>query len=253
MGYERPYYEDINYHPFLFYVIFGADKEHLSISRERHGVDEFPDGLDFSFLEKPENEEYMNAMLGGALGELLERNYVSLYEMIRKTDQWAVIRGEVQNDSDLNYMRNTIGFVQALAENSGIGVLDLQTFRLYTAKEWTGSIFSAEFNPNAHIVILTSVMEDASVWLHTRGMRKFGRPDFSIKNVSEIDVDFAVKVMDQLIFYGARGAFFPRPVKLHTQDGNTCIVKPELVDDPENPDFNNSYYEILWEECQRDS
>ena len=37
MNFERPYYEDINYHPLMFYVIFGA-KEELEISRERHKI-----------------------------------------------------------------------------------------------------------------------------------------------------------------------------------------------------------------------
>ena len=31
MNYERPYYEDINYHPLMFYVIFGAKEEELVI------------------------------------------------------------------------------------------------------------------------------------------------------------------------------------------------------------------------------
>ena len=46
MDYERPYYEDLNYHPLLFYVVFGVEDEELSVSRERHHMDEFPEGLD---------------------------------------------------------------------------------------------------------------------------------------------------------------------------------------------------------------
>lgn len=181
MGYERPYYEDLNYRPLLFYIAFGVENEHLDISRERHRVDEFPDGLDFSFLKKPDNESYMDTLIGGTLGNVLNDNYPNLFEAIQKTDKWAVIRGEVQNDSDLQYIRNAIGFVQALVEKGAIAVLDLQTFTLYTPSEWTSKIFDSEFDPYSHVVILTSEMEDGSIWLHTRGMRKFGRPDIKLR------------------------------------------------------------------------
>ena len=48
MNYERPYYEDINYHPLMFYVVFGAKEEELEISRERHNRDEIPEGLNIN-------------------------------------------------------------------------------------------------------------------------------------------------------------------------------------------------------------
>lgn len=253
MGYERPHYEDLNYHPFLFYVAFGVDTANLEVSRERHRVDGFPNGLDFSLLKKPENGEYMDALIGGTLGKVLNNKYQHLYESIRETDKWAVIRGEVQKDSDLHYMRNAIGFVQALIEKGAIGVLDLLTFTLYTPSEWTSKIFKPEFDPYSHVVILTSEMEDDSVWLHTRGLRKFGRPDVSMEKVPQNDIDNACRVINQMIFYGALGAFFSRPVKLHTHNGLTCIVTPELIEDLDNPDFNNSYYRVIWDECKLES
>jgi len=253
MGYERPYYEDLNYHPFLFYIVFGTDNKNLDVSRERHRVDELPDGLDFSLLKKPENDEYMDALIGGTLGKVLNDNYCSLYETIQKTDKWVVIRGEVQKDSDLHYLRNAIGIVQALVEKGAIGVLDLQTFTLYTPSEWTSKIFDSEFDPYSHVVILASEMEDGSIWLHTRGMRKFGRPDISMEKLSKNEVDKAAQVINQMIFYSVLGAFFSRPVKLHTHNGLACIVKPEFVEDLDNPDFNNSYFRISWDECELES
>lgn len=43
-------------------------------------------------------------------------------------------------------------------------------------------------------------MKDGNIWLHTRGLRKFGRPDISIENIHESDVDKAVRVANQMIF-----------------------------------------------------
>ena len=250
MNYERPYYEDLNYRPLLFYVIFGVKNEELNVSREKHHVDAFPEGLDFMFYNKSEHSEYMSSLIGGSLGDILKEDNSTLYEAIQNTDTWAVIRGEVQDDTDLGYMRNTIGFIQALLETGAIGVLDLQTFSLLTPKKWTETIFSKEFNPYDHVVILASEMEDGSLWLHTRGMRKFGRPDISVEGIKNDAVDNAVQVINQMIHYGALGAFFSRPTKFNIHTGLSYVVQPSFIDDMENPDFNNSYYRVSWEECE---
>ncbi len=48
---------------------------------------------------------------------------------------------------------------------------------------------------------------------HTRGLRKFGRPDVSIENIDESEVDKAVKVANQMIFYSAQGMLFNKKSK----------------------------------------
>lgn len=250
MSYERSYYEDINYPPLLYYVIFGVKEEPLSVSKERHHVDAFPEGLDFLFYNKSEHSEYLSSMLGGVLGEVLGEGNHTVYEKVQNTDQWAVIRGEIKQAADLSYMRNVIGFIQALVESGAVGVLDLQTFSLYSGEEWTDRIFSKEFDPRDHAVILASVTEDDSLWLHTRGMRKFGRPDISVEKVDKDAIEDAVQVINQLLFYGAQGAFFSKLTKIHTETGLTYIVNPHFQNDFDNPDFNNSYYQIFWQECE---
>ena len=73
--------------------------------------------------------------------------------------------------------------------------------------------------------------EDKTVWLHTRGMRKFGRPDISLEQVESSKIETAAQIINQMIYYGAAGAFFKRPVKLHTQQDLTYLIKPAYVDD----------------------
>lgn len=249
MGYERPYYTDLNYHPLLFYVIFGVKDEKLIVSRKKHHVDGFPKGLSCSYCRKSENGEYMESVIGGALGGVMKKSNNILYEEIKCTDKWAIISGEAEQDSDMNYMRNVIGHIQAFMEKGAVGVLDLQTFTLYTPDEWKNKIFLREFSPYAHVVILTSE-ENGCVWLHTRGMRKFGRPDISMERVGKNAVDEAAQVINQMIYYGALGIFFSQPTKLHTYSGNAYIVTPEFVNDFDNSDFNNAYYRIDWQECE---
>ena len=250
MNCERPYYKDLNSRPFLFYVIFGVKNEELKVSRGRHHVDGFPDGLELVFCDREKNDAYMQSLLGDSLGKIFNREKHDLYESVKTTDQWAVIRGEVCEDADLDYIQNVIGLIQALIDNGAIGVLDLQTLSLYASEEWSNKFFEQEFNPYDHVTILASEMEEELMWLHTRGMRKFGRPDIGVRKVSASEMEEAVQLINQMIYYGSMGAFFDKEVKFHTQNGNTYVVNPRFVEDYDNPDFNNAYYDFEWRECR---
>lgn len=249
MDYARPYYSDRNYHPFLFYIVFGVRPGTLEVSRQRHRVDEFPDGLSLVFVNRESHGDTMDSLLGGTVGRLLEADYPRLYGAARESECWAILRGEVEKDDDLNYLRNAIGFVQALVEQGASAVLDLLTLTLYAPAQWEEKIFSAPFDPFAHAVILSSSMEDGTVWLHTRGMCKFGRPDISLTRVPPEQTSVAARVVNQMIFYGAQGLFFTGPARLHISGEMSCVVKPEFVNDFDNEDFNNAYYRLDWPAC----
>lgn len=247
MGYERPYYRESAFRPFLFYSVFGAGRGELKVSRQRHRVDEFPEGLEITMLERQKHGAYMDDLLSGTLGDVLRRSEPAVYEAGRTANRWAVIRGEPQKDTDLGYLRNSVGFVQALLETGGDGVMDLQTLTLYTPEKWKRQIFEPELDPCAHVVILVSEMEDGKLWLHTRGMRKFGRPDIGMENVPGNMTGPAKQIVDQMIHYSALGALFTAPAKLHTAD-RVWQVRPVLTGSVDDPDFNNVHYCVRWNE-----
>lgn len=58
---NREYYKDINYNPYLFYVVFGVSVEQLQVSRKKHYVDELPAGLDMRMLNRQEHVEQTRA------------------------------------------------------------------------------------------------------------------------------------------------------------------------------------------------
>ncbi len=253
MNYERPYYEDINYHPLMFYVIFGAKEEELVISREQHNLDEVPEGLNMHILTRKQHGEYMNNLIGGTLGDLLKEEQPELYEKIQKENIWAVVEGKIKQDDNLKYLRNTIGVVQAFLDTGAIAVLDLQIFSLYSAEDFTEKIFSKELDVYSHVKNLISEMEDGKIWLHTRGMCKFGRPDISIENIPKSEENTAVRVSNQMIFCSAQGMLFNKKVKLHPYKDKekAIIINPEFVEDYENVDFNNAYCRLSWDECEQ--
>ena len=86
--------------------------------------------------------------------------------------------------------------------------------------------------------------DEADYWLHTRGMAEFGRPDISISGVPEDWLEDYSKIMDQMIFYGGEGVFFGNDTRLHTANGKTFVIHPEFVNDFENEEYNNAYYNV---------
>lgn len=86
--------------------------------------------------------------------------------------------------------------------------------------------------------------DEADYWLHTRGMAEFGRPNIGISHVPEDRIEDYTKIIDQMIFYGGEGVFFGSDTRLHTANGKTFVIHPEFVNDFENEEYNNAYYNV---------
>lgn len=247
---ERPYYQDTGRRPYLFYAVIGANGSELHVSRSKHHIEEMPEGLGLSRLQRPGHSGHMDELLGGTLGKILDERDHDLYEKAKAAQSWLVLYGEVQKDDTLDYLRNALGFVQAAVETGAAAVLDLQMLELYTSETWSKRFFSSEFHPYSHVNAMISPEEGGKLWLHTRGMRKFGRPDMGMTGVPQGELERAKAAIDQMIFYGAQGAVFSRPAKLHLAAGETCTVHPQLTGDMEDWDYNNEHYQMFWTDCE---
>ena len=243
MSNERQYYEDIGYKPFLFYVVFGVSGDELEVSRTKHNVDGLPEGLDIISLARPDHSDYIDGLIGGGIGEHLKKADSALYKSCKACDKVVIMRGEIADDSTLDYMRNLIGICEAFIDKGAKGILDLQTFTLYSPKEWTDRFFGKDVNAQNHVLIMFS-KEDDGYWIHTRGMAEFGRPDYGISKVPEDKLEDYKQVIDQMVFYGGQGLVFKGSAKLHTFNGKTFRVSTEFVNDFDNDDYNNAYYNV---------
>ena len=243
MSNERQYYEDIGYKPFLFYVVFGVSGDELEVSRTKHNVDGLPEGLDIISLARPDHSDYIDGLIGGGIGEHLKKADSALYESCKACDKVVIMRGEIADDSTFDYMRNLIGICEAFIDKGAKGILDLQTFTLYSPKEWNDRFFGKDVNAQNHVLIMFS-KEDDGYWIHTRGMAEFGRPDYGISKVPENKLEDYKQVIDQMVFYGGQGLVFKGSAKLHTFNGKTFRVSTEFVNDFDNDDYNNAYYNV---------
>ena len=243
MSNERQYYEDIGYKPFLFYVVFGVSGDELEVSRTKHNVDGLPEGLDIISLARPDHSDYIDGLIGGGIGEHLKKADSALYESCKACDKVVIMRGEIADDSTFDYMRNLIGICEAFIDKGAKGILDLQTFTLYSPKEWNDRFFGKDVNAQNHVLIMFS-KEDDGYWIHTRGMAEFGRPDYGISKVPEDKLEDYKQVIDQMVFYGGQGLVFKGSAKLHTFNGKTFRVSTEFVNNFDNDDYNNAYYNV---------
>ena len=240
---KREYYRDTGCRPFLFYMIFGVSGEDLVVSRTKHKVDELPEGLDLRTLTRENHRDYIDGFLTGSMGKVLKEADETLFMRCKEAEECVIFQGTVVNDRTFDYMRNAIGIVQAFIDQGAVGILDPQTITLYSPGRWTDTFFDKEVNAQNHVVILYS-REGEKYWLHTRGMAEFGRPDTGISNVPEEKVKDYMNVIQQMIYYGGHGIFFDHDTRLHTADGKSFVIHPEFVDDFENEDYNNAYYNV---------
>ena len=95
-------------------------------------------------------------------------------------------------------------------------------------------------------MILVSEEPDSSLkWHHTRGMRKFGRPDISVHNVPTELEDGVIDLCNRLIELQAFGHVVQdgQQVKMSSLPSGGVI---RHAGDLEDPDFNNFHLDVSW-------
>ena len=244
-AWPRSHYQEGGGEPFLFYVVFGARLDNLQVSRSRHRCDGVPDGLAV-LSYGPGDSDDIDAFRNGYLWDVLQERDPGLAAVVAEQVSCVVISGTVVDARSLDYFRNTIGLVQALLDCGGVAVFDPQGFKWWTPRAWTEDVFApGQPLPHLHTIILSSEDENGTQWLHTRGMRKFGRPDLSIHRVSSRYREAAIGLLNRFIEYQADGAVIAdgQPVRMAPfPSGMYCVHAGEADD----PDFNNSHIEIEW-------
>ncbi len=133
----------------------------------------------------------------------------------------------------------------ALPECEGaVAVLDTQTMTLRTPAAWRREVFAPDAPDAAvHIAFLAS-QEPDGLWLHTRGLRKFGRPDLSMRGLVEDEMEAAASVLERFASFFVAGG--------HLEEGREVQMKGwppgwrcHLAGDLDDPDYNNVHVEIV--------
>ena len=231
----------------LFYAIYGDFPQEPQISGSRYRTRGLPSGTELHRVTKEQRPVF--PFCDGDFAKVLSDQNATLFESINQAPQCLTLQGNVTDARNLDYLRDCVGVVSYFLDHGGLAVLDPQVLKLYDGMEWRRSFLDSD-QPNIfrHVLILYSAEPlGKGRWYHTRGLRKFGRPDLSLRNVPAAFESPALDLCNRFIELQALGGLIPEGQEIRINSlppGLICRHKGNLDD----PDFNNVHIEISFPE-----
>src|SRR6185312_893650 len=242
----RPHWSRDEATAMLVYFVFGEFAAEPKLDLSAHGSHGLPQGVEILRIPKDRLAHWQGHPLRGALGEILREGNPDAFGFARKAPECLMLRGELTDADSLGYLRDTLGVVAALLDAGGVAVVDPQILEMFSADDWRARhADDAIAAPRNHVLVLCQDDTNDTAWIKTRGMRKFARPDVSIRRVPQSEVQRAGAVAAQLVELQARGMRFgdSSTVDVEGLPGGLKIKRGGSLDDPE---FNNTHLELSW-------
>jgi len=244
VNWERPYFATSDGVAEIFYVAFGTPPDKWDISGSKYRIAGIPDGIGLHTYGPNSHPEVLDDFREGYLWETLVKDRPALAAQIAKQTECLIIRGSIHDPDTLNYFRDISGLVQWLFDSGIQGVFDPHAFLWWSAEEWDDVFEKSDTALHSHVMVFTSP-ENGEQWAHTRGLRKFGRPDLSVRGYPIERTTDVVNLINRFIGMQALGAVIPEGQEIKMQGFPPemyCKHKGHLDD----PDFNNVHIEIIW-------
>ncbi len=246
MGWPRQFYQAGGGHPQLFYKVHGDLSKGIKLDPKKYRCAGIPAGVEVSTLARADAPEPFAFGLDAPFSDRLANDHPDVLRAARDSSHCLLLKGVIEDPNSLNYWRDTIGFLMCLLDQGGVAIFDPYKLDWWTPAEWS----QQAFEPNgpeqrAHVVILVSDDEKnpGKYWIHTRGLIKFGRPDLSIRAVTDELVAPAEEVCNRFIDLSANGGVVNdgQPLKMASWPAGWACFHGGDFDDP---DFNNVHMEI---------
>jgi hypothetical protein len=241
----RPHYAPTDGTALLVYAAYGSFDLSEPLSATKYQSNGPPPGFDLSGYDRATQPDVLARFCQGYAWDHLRKSDRRLATQIEKATDCIVLRGEASDPPTLDYLRDAVGTITYLFDCGAVAVYDPQTLRWWTPAEWRAGVFEPTgLVPAAHVVVLQSD-EPGGAWFHTRGMRKFARPDVSVRAVGPAYRDAVIDLCNRFIEFMAFGG---RPV-----EGEAIRMKSlpaggavRHAGDLDDPDFNNVHMELVW-------
>lgn len=243
-SWPRSLHEPTDQRARLLYYVFGKFPASIAPSRSQYRVGSMPPELRISKHEAASPRA--QAVLAQPLfARFLSERGATFRKNVEKSPTCMLIHGEFDDPPTLDYLRDTVGLLAYLADNGASAILDAFRLRWWAPNEFKRVIFAPDDPVPLEQTLLLASEEDDGLWIHTRGMQKFARPDLSIRGVSGQHREAVVDMITRFVELMAGGAVVPdgQEIKLASLPaGMTCRHRG----DEEDPDFNNTHIEIVW-------
>ncbi|MFC5742517.1 hypothetical protein [Dyella tabacisoli] len=245
-AWQRPHWQPSDEEIVLQFYVFGKFEAVRAPSAD-YGSDGLPTGIELTSHHHSTLRQWEGYPLKGRLGRMLKEDAPEAYKVALDAPEVLVVRGRIKDSGETGYLRDTLGVLAALLDIGGVAILDPQVLTLFDAATWRRQYLVRDGAPiRSHVLILRDGDEGKDrLWVHTRGLRKFGRPDISLRNVPEREGDRAGALCERLVELQALGAHFKDGQALEAEGVPSGLVA-KLGGSIEDPEFNNTYVEFRW-------
>lgn len=244
----RPYWQPSSGESALLqFYVFGQFERELLIPAMRYGSPGLPAGVTLKRFHNLELRKWEGYPLAGTLGELLREDDAAVFERARIAPEVLVLRGELADPASLDYLRDTLGVVAALLDIGGRAVIDPQIMGLFDADAWRARyLVESGAPPRNHVLIVCSDEADgAGSHVYTRGLRKFARPDISLRQVPQSELQRAGVLCEKLVELAVLGTHFVAGQALDV-DGIAAPLIAQPGGSLDDPAFNNRHVAFRW-------
>jgi hypothetical protein len=240
----RKYYQATTSGPMLFFVVFGKFGAIGPVSMSKYRCAGLPEAIDVMKYGGDVHPETMEGFRQGLMWDLAKAEIGELQSTIAQAPECLIVRGELPDQPNLNYLRDVTGFVTYLLDHGGCAVHDLQRLKYWSPAEWRTEVFDPSHDvPLRQTIILVSEEADGTKWFHTRGLRKYGRPDLSVHRVVAGFEDAVHDLLNRFIVLQAEGGIIAegQEITMKSLPQGLCCHPGGSLDDP---DFNNVHIDI---------
>lgn len=246
----RPHWQAGDGRSLLLWFVFGDFPRQLPIDGAAWRTRGLPAGAEIGRYARRELERWPGYPLTGALGDLLREDDPALAARAAAAPEGFVLRAELADAPDLDALRDGIGLVSALMAAGGVAAVDPQLLMAFDADAWRARFFAGPaFDVRDHVLMLCDA-EDADdtgtperLHVHTRGLRKFARPDLSLRRVPAAARDAAGELLQRLADWLALGGRFHAGQVVQAAGLELAAVPGGRADDPV---FNNVHVAFDW-------
>lgn len=244
----RPQWQDSGEQAFLLWFVFGDFEPGFTIDAPRYRTRGTPPGIDVVRYANRALERWDGYPLAGTLGRLLWDEDARLFERAKRAGECVMLRGALADPADLDALRDLLGTITALTDLGGVAVVDPQTLSMFDAANWRRRFFATDaFVARDHVLILCSEDDEATdrLHVHTRGLRKFARPDVSVRNVPPTAAALAGELAERFVEFQCAGGLVADGHEVEF-DGTPGGLFVRLAGTLEDPAFNNRHIALHW-------